>query len=190
MTKKVLLAIASLTCIAALTACSAQPAKTSSVGAAVALESQPAKPSSTPIQTATSALSDEPSSSLPAGATKKPSAQPDSSAGAPAESGSIEQVIDADDVNQRYASDLKTEGEDIKVTIQSDTLTFNVKLDQDIKPADFTADMQSQYEEDMNRQIQTIISEYPNIPNCAFVYNLTNQSGEVLMNQTQFYQAE
>lgn len=196
MTKRTLLAIVTASCIALLTACSAQPAQPSSVGASVSLQTESASPSAS--DTASSAIvtdSDSPSPSESAKATKKPSTDSNASgSGSSASSGasgsSVGQVIKADDVNQQYASSLKTDGEDIKVTIQEDTFTFNVTLDQDIKPADFTNDMKSQYMNDMNKQIQTIISEYPNIPDCMFAYNLMNHSGEVLMKQTQFYQAE
>lgn len=189
MTKRILLAVVLASCIAALFACSAESAKPSSVGASIALQSESPSPSVTPIQTATVTESSTPSESEteveePSGQSSEPSSSGDSSGT------SVGQVVNADEVNQKYTSSLKTDGEDIKVAIQDDTFTFNVTLDQDIKAANFISDMQSQYTEDMNKQIQTIISEYPSIPDCLFVYNLMNHSGEVLMKQTQYYQAE
>ena len=191
MTKRILLAVVISFGIALLTACSGEPAQTSAVAASVALESPSAVTSSTPIQTATPEASASPSKSAKPDSAGEDGSEPAKETSAPDGSGvSIAQIINQDSVNQEYTSSLKMEGEDISVSIEEDTFTFNVTLDQDIKPADFTADMQSQYKQDMNRQIQTIISEYPDIPDCVFVYNLMNHSGESLMQLSQYYTVE
>jgi hypothetical protein len=188
MTKRILLAIVTVFCVAALSACSSAPASTTPVQGSVALET-PA--SATPIQTATSTVSASPSKSAKPSSTSKASSKAAEDTSTSDGSGvSISQMIKEDSVNKDYQGSLKTDGEDIKVSIDGDTFTFNVTPDQDVKPADFTSEMQSQYKDDMNKQIQTIISEYPDIPDCIFAYNLVNHSGETLLNLTQYFKAE
>lgn len=189
MTKKILLVIVAVIFMAALTACSQQPANPSAVAATVALNSQ----TSAAATLASPSITPSPSKSAPPASSVKATQKPSASS-APTSSRtsdmSIDQVINADEVNQKYASSLKIAGEEIKVTVENDTFTFFVTLDQDIKPADFTPDMQKQYKDDMNMQIQTILSEYPNTPDCIFAYSLTNHSGEALLQLTQYYTAE
>jgi hypothetical protein len=186
MAKKLFLIIASILCILALTACAAVPAAAPANTASPAVSQQSAAPApTTPTPTVTAS---------PTPASVSPSASVEASA-SPSESASddlgftLENIIKEDSLNRNYQNTPVT-GETIKVTIVRNTLTFDVTLDKNIKPEDFTADMQAKYKQDLQNQIDMLSQEYDGLIDCTFIYNLSNKSGTKLMSLTQDFKAQ
>ena len=185
MAKKLFLSIASILCILALTACAAVPAAAPANTASPALSQSTASASATPSPTATA---------TPEPASVSPSASAETSA-SPSESASddpgytLENIIKEDSLNRNYQN-TPVPGETIKVTIVRNTLTFDVTLDKNIKPEEFTADMQAKYKQDLQNQIDMLSQEYDGLIDCTFIYNLSNKSGTKLMSLTQDFKAQ
>ncbi|MEI6101004.1 MAG: hypothetical protein WCP73_04110 [Eubacteriales bacterium] len=181
MTKKILLVILSVLCAASLAACSATPANKSASATAsstlAAVSPSAAATASTPsTQTAsasTSASASDVSAASPAGSDEDPGY-------------TLENIIKEDSLNKNYQN-TPVPGESIEVTIVRNTLTFNVTLDKNIKPEDFTADLQAKYKLDLQNQIDMLSQEYDGLMDCTFVYNLMNKSGTQLMSLTQVF---
>ncbi len=177
MAKRYMLVLISIICIVTFTACAAIPAQ--------ATAAQPAAPAS---QSTAASASPAPS----AASTKPASATPEASASTTSSESEdpgfdLENIINEDSLNKNYQSFMKVPGENIEATIVHNTLTFMVTLDKDIKKADFTADMQTKHQQDLQNQIDILAEQYDGLIDCTFIYNLMSKSGEMLMSITQEY---
>lgn len=183
MVKKCILVIILAICAAVLSACAATPAP-----APAATASQTASPVKTEAATISPAPAPSATESVLPSASES-SASADASASGTDDLGiTLENIIKEDSLNKNYQSSMmKVPGEDIKATIEGNTLTFNVTLDKNIKPADFTDDMKAKYTKDLQNQINILAGQYDGLIDCTFIYNLMSKDGTKLMTLTQDY---
>ncbi|MEI6101673.1 MAG: hypothetical protein WCP73_07520, partial [Eubacteriales bacterium] len=74
--------------------------------------------------------------------------------------------------------------------VSGNTLTLTETLNQDIDAASFPASMQSQYNQMLQQEMDSISGQNPGMPSCTYVFLILNKSGQQLLKLTANYTAK
>jgi hypothetical protein len=116
------------------------------------------------------------------------SSTPSSPAASQAAAGkSIASMINVDDLNKSLASDadLQASGTKMVVSVNGNTLTYTVTLNQDIDPSNVPANIQDAYKTSMQSQADALQKAYSGMPDWTMAFVVQNKSGQQLFKLSQ-----